>query len=349
MKQERFEKVMKSIDPRFLEEAQQPAAGKLRTPLPAEAGGPASKPADGRRRLLQRGGVILACLCLVLAGTRFLTPAADTAQAATREELESLGYVMDLPETAEDTSYSLVQNDSGETAIAQAEFTEDGESYCYRILKDTAETALFEGAEAEKNVQTGAQTWTGESYSITVSDAADRVQVSWYSPQSETQWCLATSGSRQNAVNTAYSILQTLGFEIGSAPEGAENISYDIVTVKALPDAQMPEAVDGKSAAQLTFDLAGVHYVYRIASPDGVPDEIPDISEAGAAYTKQDTDTSIGWCITAAYWNENADGKILWFDVAPGVTYSLTMDRAATGSALHAMANVLYSPMQGDD
>ena len=349
MKQERFEKVMKSIDPRFLEEVQQPAAGKLRTPQSAEAGASASKPADSRRRLLQRGGVILACLCLVLAGTRFLTPAADTAQAATREELESLGYVMDLPETAEDTSYSLVQNDSGETAIAQAEFTEDGESYCYRILKDTAETALFEGAEAEKNVQAGAQTWTGESYSITVSDAADRVQVSWYSPQSETQWCLATSGSRQNAVNTAYSILQTLGFEIGSAPEGAENISYDIVTVKALPDVQMPEAVDGKSAAQMTFDLDGVHYVYRIASPDGVPDEIPDISEAGAAYTKQDTDASIGWCITAAYWNENADGKILWFDVAPGVTYSLTMDRAATGSALHAMANVLYSPMQEDD
>ena len=35
MKQERFEKVMKSIDPRFLEEAQQPAAGKLRTPQTA--------------------------------------------------------------------------------------------------------------------------------------------------------------------------------------------------------------------------------------------------------------------------------------------------------------------------
>ena len=349
MKQERFEKVMKSIDPRFLEEAQQPGAGKAWAQQPEEADASASKPAGSRRRLLQRGGVILACLCLILAGIRFLTPASDTAQAATREELESLGYVMNLPETAEDTSYSLVQNDSGETPVAQVEFTEDGETYCYRILKDTAETALFEGAEAGQGAQADAQIWTGESYSITVSDDADSVQVSWYSPQSETQWCLATSGSRRNAINTAYSILQTLGFEIGSAPEGAENISYDIVTVKALPEAQMPEAVDGKSAAQLTFDLDGVHYVYRIASPDGVPDEVPDISEAGASYAKQDNDTPISWCITAAYWNENADGKILWFDVAPGVTYSLTMDRAATDSALHAMANALYRPMQGDD
>lgn len=344
MKQERFEKLMRSIDPRFLEEAQQ--SGAARTA--GESRGiekEGAKKARRHSRLLQRTGVILACLCLVLAGTRYLMPETDTAQAATLQELESLGYVMDLPESAEDTSYYLVTGKTGEGTIAQAEFTRDGESYCYRILQDTQQTGLFE----ENTGDTDPQSWSGQACSITVADGSDTVQVSWYSPQSQTQWSLETTDSRQNAVNTAYSILTILGFEIGYAPAGAEQVCYDIVTVKALPEAREPQAVEGKSAAQLSFDLDGVRYVYRIASPDGVPDEIPDISETSAAYAERDTAAQISWCRTAAYWNEGAEGKIIWFDIAPGTVYSLTMDRAADDAALQAMANALYLPMQGDN
>ena len=40
-------------------------------------------------------------------------------------------------------------------------------------------------------------------------------------------------------------------------------------------------------------------------------------------------------------------GKVIWFNIAPGLLYSLTMDQSADEEALLRMAGQIYSPVQG--
>ena len=40
------------------------------------------------------------------------------------------------------------------------------------------------------------------------------------------------------------------------------------------------------------------------------------------------------------------EGKIVWFDVVPGICYSLTVDNGASEDSLRSMAESLYTPMQ---
>jgi hypothetical protein len=44
----------------------------------------------------------------------------------------------------------------------------------------------------------------------------------------------------------------------------------------------------------------------------------------------------------------DGSGKLVWFDVVPGLLYSLTMSDGASQSALLDMAQQLYTPAQGD-
>ena len=41
-------------------------------------------------------------------------------------------------------------------------------------------------------------------------------------------------------------------------------------------------------------------------------------------------------------------GKIIWFDIVPGVEYSLSVESGASENSLIAMANELFTPLQGE-
>jgi hypothetical protein len=56
----------------------------------------------------------------------------------------------------------------------------------------------------------------------------------------------------------------------------------------------------------------------------------------------------VSWCPARVYYNAGGEGKIVWFDIVPGLLYSLTMSNGASEKALEEMASQLYTPAQGD-
>ena len=59
-------------------------------------------------------------------------------------------------------------------------------------------------------------------------------------------------------------------------------------------------------------------------------------------------DAKILWCPAVISYDESGAGKITWFDVAPGLVYSLSADNSAGRDALLDMANRLFTPAQGE-
>lgn len=41
-------------------------------------------------------------------------------------------------------------------------------------------------------------------------------------------------------------------------------------------------------------------------------------------------------------------GKIIWFDIVPGIEYSLSVESGANAEVLSDMASLLLPPMQGE-
>lgn len=41
-------------------------------------------------------------------------------------------------------------------------------------------------------------------------------------------------------------------------------------------------------------------------------------------------------------------GKIIWFDIVPGIEYSLSVESGANAEVLSDMASLLFTPMQGE-
>jgi hypothetical protein len=366
---EKFNKFMNAIDEDFLLEAMaDPAERKAEKAERKSIFAGASF-----KRWALRGGLVACCVLMVLATGKYINPSEDVAHATTLEEIEACGYDMSLPEGAEDVSYYWLDRESAEGAeasatdgsedgsadvsdesnvevsdvdIAQATFTIDGTEYTYRVLLGTEQTDLFVVLDDD----TDQMVWTNNDLSISTENADDTSYVCWYDMNSQTQWCLASEGDDDVAMDAAYSILMTLGFDIGTAPEGSENVSYDILTVDALDSAKEPEAVDGITVTDLYFEYDGACCTYRIGVPLTVPEEVPDISETEGNYEitvdTSDESTWVGWCRTAIYYTPGGEGKIVWFDVVPGICYSLTVDNGASEDSLRSMAASLYTPMQ---
>ena len=47
-------------------------------------------------------------------------------------------------------------------------------------------------------------------------------------------------------------------------------------------------------------------------------------------------------------YDEGGAGKIIWFDIVPGIEYSLSVESGANAEALSDMASLLFTPMQGE-
>lgn len=132
---------------------------------------------------------------------------------------------------------------------------------------------------------------------------------------------------------TAEAIAANPGVEFG-IPEGAENVSYFL-----LEDEQL---------AEMRFTWYGMDYVARIKPAA----EYEDIS--GMFYEKWDTEMEceIGGCPgreARVKDGENTVNVCLWFDVVPGIMYSISVVAPdLDGFDITAAAQQVYEPLQGD-
>lgn len=346
MNQERFDKIMRAVDDDLLEEA--------RRPLPRR-----------RSRVGTWALITAACLCLVVGTVLFFDPkpaeealpeepalsaapleepkaaeqdaapgGVDTVVPVTIEELAALGYDMALPEEAESPSYSLIELAGGqETPMAQATFTVDGEDFVCRALKtDTPQD--ISGVDTAWDTPANWETVAVDlQIQQTAGEALQTSVVSWYVPERGIQWCLVSEAGSEKTVTTAYEILHTLGYDMAVAPAGAENVTYTV-----FPMGDM-------TVAETAFTLDGTTWAYRTASTGAI--EFRDISGVETP-GETEKDAELGWCSAHLSYTEGGEGRIVWFDIAPGLVYSLHMDQGASEEALLTMAEALYTPMQGE-
>lgn len=128
---------------------------------------------------------------------------------------------------------------------------------------------------------------------------------------------------------TQESILESLGFNF-QIPAGAEDVSF--------------YTIDGDpQIAQMKFTFDGDSYCYRMAATA----EYKDI--AGMYYEwANEEKAEVSYNEANCLWNDFEAGVILWYDIVPGIMYSLSQDSNATFDTLTIMANSLYEPLQGE-
>jgi len=321
-----FEKFMRSADDGLLEEAKQPRAR--------------------RRNWVYAAGTLAACL-LVAAGLLVWKPwqtgdirtkgsepmatarIANPLHDASAEELAQLGYDVAVPQGAENVAYTLIDN--GENVpLAQVTYDRDGLAYTYRgLIAGEPEdiSGVYESFDEELS-------WpaAGLDMRLCASEGGWAV-VSWYEPATGTQWCLAAEGEARKVLTTARDILNVTGIDIAAAPEGAQDVTYD-----AFP-------LNGRTVAETRFTWEGRRWTYRMAATGEIG--LEDISGTGLAYAVSE-DGVVAYCDAKLFYDEGGAGKIIWFDVVPGMLYSLTVETGASAALLAEMANSLFTPLQGD-
>lgn len=278
---------------------------------------PAARPASAgfsagrsRRVWLRRSIAAAACICLVAAGIAAGGKLRDDEKPVTMEDIAALGFRLLLPEEAEAATYEIC--DGGDAV--EADFTLAGETYTCRAEKTS---------EAEV-------------------PAAEDGWVAWYTEEEEVLYVLAGGGEAGDAalLTTARQIMNRLGYDMDVAPQNAKNIMY--ITF-ALDPGDGTEALE---TAETSFTVDGIRYAYRTAGTGQVV--LQDISGMEDGKYENSSSVELGWCAAEAFWTEGGAGKLIWLDLAPGLVYSLTMDRGASKDALTEMAETLYTPAQGD-
>lgn len=337
MNKKRFDLLMEAVDDDLLEEAQRPLRRS--------------------RSRLWAAGSLAACVCILIAGYLVLRPGTGPEQSAdqppaddpvpfsgytqivnpvheaTAAEVAQLGYVMPLPAEARSVSYALIdQGTDGETPMAEASFEQGGKAYTCRALK-TAHAEDISGIYAN---WTECLDWNAGTLDLQLRQAEDDTAwVGWYSAEEDTQWCLSGEEDAHSLLHTAQFIVETLGFDLAVAPEEAEDVVYNAF---ALGDLIVGET---------TFLLDGVRCSCRTAATLLIEEDFADISGLEGTF-QSNTAAQVGWCLAKLAYDEGGAGKIIWFDAAPGLLYSLSMDRGASENALLEMAEQLFAPAQGE-
>lgn len=322
MNDKRFQRLMGSVDPELLEEAKEPP-----------------------RRFGKRFGslaAMAACFVLLVGGVMIFQsrdPAQDpqhgTAQLAnpiktvTAAEVTQLGYRIPLPAEAQNTKYQLITLSQDTTPMAQVSFLVDDENYTCRAAKaDQAEDISGIYQEWDESID-----WAIGELQMQMRKAADTAWVGWFSAADGVQWCL--SGDPDGVLMTAQEIVETLGYQMAVAPDGAEQVVYDVLTL------------DGLAVGETIFVLDGISYTYRTAATPEITADFADISGLTGPYPVNES-TVISYCDARLSYEEGGSGKIVWFDTVPGLLYSLSMESSASADALTEMAGHLFAPAQGD-
>ena len=128
-------------------------------------------------------------------------------------------------------------------------------------------------------------------------------------------------------------IQEKLGITFG-IPKDAENIYYSII--------------DG-NLAQVDFSWQEAECIARIKASTSI--ELEDISGCYYEWEKE-VELPVGYNSATARWSTIDDqtvGIVIWQDIVPGLTYSVSMSRNATLENLFILANAVYIPLQGDN
>ena len=278
-----FDMLMHAADDDILEEAQLPFDGRAM-----------------HMRTLRTIAAVFACV--ILAGAALWRPW-EKKNDGSAEELLRLGYSMAVPADAGAVSYSVVDVDDGYAApMAQAEFTQNGVQYTCRALK----TSGPENISGVSEDWSESLDWKAGGLDMQLRQSDETSYVGWYSPETGTQWCLSADEPGAELMDTARSIVEAMGYIMATAPEGAENVDYNAF--------RLGELVVGET----TFALNGVNYSYRTAATYKVDEDFEDISGTGEDYGNV-SDARLGWCSARLYYDDGGAGKLVWFDVAPGL------------------------------
>ena len=304
MNPERFRAVMTAVDDELLEQAVRPVKKSSIT--------------------LLRFTALAACLCIVVG----LFWWRMTPPSLTEADLEAAGYVLNLPEGAKSVVYALIDlGDAFSVPMAQATFVQDGCTYVCRAQKSEEPVDLLQ-LETEP---VSTMDWSAAQFSLHLRQDESGSSVSWYEPAAGTQWCLSSQQDHLALINTASQIIESLGYQMAVAPEGAQDIVYTAFYVGDL------------TTAQTEFTVNGIRYAYCTAAALQMEDltrkEIPDAVKETS---------SVLWCPAELYYQPGGEGKLLWYDVVPGLLYSLYMEDGASAENLMTMANEIFTPAQGD-
>ena len=266
---------------------------------------------------------VAACACLMLVlSLPMLRPRTPSVSL---EQLQGMGYEMTLPETVEVIDYELVtlHDRSG----AQARFLVGDTEYVYREEKTSQPRILAEGAEAELLL------WNADSLDIQMYTGTDSTSVSWYTRENQTQGYLTAQADSLEVLTTASQILRSTGLDVTVAPETARDITYNAFLL------------DGLTVAETTFELDGIRFSYRMAATAELLEDFTDISGMEGPFERISAG-EVAWCRAKINYTPGGQGRIIWFDVVPGILYSMSMDRDASDEILLELANELFEPAQ---
>ena len=284
----------------------------------------AMMPVKRRSPLPWIGIAVAACLLLVIGLPLF----SSHAPSMTAAQLSNMGYDMKLPEDAERVRYEVVTLAKKEAA--QASFVIQDTKYIYQALKTPEQQQLSDSATSDQVLS-----WHAGDLDIQLVSSPATTSVSWYLEEDQTQCYLTANADTLEVLTTASQILRATGLDVTVAPKKAENITYNAFLL------------DGLTVAETTFQIDGVTYTYRMAGTMELLEDFADISDLNGPF-QQTAAGKVFWCSAKLSFNENAQGKILWFDLVPGILYSLSMDSGASEEALLEMANSLFEPTQAN-
>ena len=123
-----------------------------------------------------------------------------------------------------------------------------------------------------------------------------------------------------------------LGFTV---PDGAAEVVYSYIDTGS----------DAPGIAQMSFTMYDTRCTARVCPSDIPGDTLPDIS--GLYYQWKNTEKSpLGYNEATLCWNEGEQGYVSWYDYAPGLLYSVSMESGATKAALMDIAERSCPPVQ---
>lgn len=308
--------MMDAIDDELLEEAQRP--------LPV-------------RHPALRWGTLAACLCIaaaLLLGHPWRADRWDSGMdasmdaapsAAPMEGADPLSATLALPADAVRVSdYDLHTDAGGGVTSVSCTVAVDGWDYDYGAVYTAEPLPAPDGAMPSAS-------WEVSGLTLLLYDGG---AVGWYDAGAGIQWyCVPWDGGE--TLVTAFSLMDAQAYTVPSPPEGAEVLGYDLFDL------------DGMTVTEVSFRSDGLTWHYRMAPTGDVTEHIPDISQsAGGSETAV---AAVLWCDARLCWTEGGTGAVIWKDVVPGLTYSLTVDGGASETALTDMAQRVFVPAQGDN
>jgi hypothetical protein len=219
------------------------------------------------------------------------------------------------------SGYDTRTDDAGAVTAVSCTVAVDGCDYDYAAVYAAEPLPAPDGAMPSAS-------WEVGSLTLLLYDGG---AVGWYDAGAGIQWyCVPWDGGEP--LVTAFSLMDAQAYTVPTPPEGAEVLGYDILYL------------DGMTVTEVSFRSDGLTWRYRMAATADVTENIPDISQlTGGSETAE---SAVRWCAARLRWTEGGAGAVIWKDVAPGLTYGLTVDSGASETVLTDMARLVFVPAQ---